>query len=352
VRQSSFTRFPTTMTVGIAVLNWNNAVDTVSCIDSLADLRCSDFILYVVDNGSTDGSAAILERHLRIVARRLGGSMAVGEGERWWDISPLRPGDIALLLNGVNLGYSGGNNIAIRRAVADDCSGVWVLNNDTRVDASALDRILEVATPEVAVVGMQILDYDHPTQIQCMGGGFYNWWTTRTRLNGAGLPQSRMAEALEKPVAFISGASMYLPRETLQSVGYLDERYFLYCEEVDFAERCRRRGRDMVVAPNAIVWHKYGSSAGSSRKSESKSTTSVFFSTESRLLLTRRHRPNLVPIVIAARIAYALSLVVRGRWRLGSAVLQGIFRGLRRTTSIRQERSRRAVNCADGSSAP
>lgn len=316
------------MTVAIVVLNWNNASDTVECLDSVMGLRQRDFVLYVVDNGSDDGSTAVLELHARALAATRGRTIQVGNGDRWPELEPSYPGGFVLLRNVRNLGYAGGNNIAIRRALADGCSGVWILNNDTRVDPYALDAILEIATPNAGMVGLCVLDYAHPDRIQCVGGGFYDWWLTRTRLNGAGLPSARIAEALGTSVDFISGSCMYLTRETLEAVGLLDERYFLYGEELDFAERCRTQSRPMVIAPRGRVWHKLGSSTGSSGSGGRRSPASVFYSVRSRLLLTRKYRPTLVPVAVAMRTGYVLMLVVQGRRGLARAALRGVVCGL------------------------
>lgn len=316
------------VTVGIVVLNWNNAHDTVECVDSVMALRCRDFILYVVDNGSDDGSGVALEVQARALAAKLGRSLQIGSGEQWQELSSSRPGDLVILRNRSNRGYAGGNNVAIRRALADGCSGVWILNNDTRVDPGALDALLDAATPGAGMVGMCVLDYDEPDRIQCMGGGTYQWWATRTRLNGAGLPYARRSEALGSGIDFVSGSCMFLTRETLEAVGELDERYFLYCEEIDFAERCRRQGRPLVVAPTGRVWHKFGSSAGSSRSVAHKSPNSVFFSARSPLILTRKHRRLLLPVAAIVRAGYGFWLLLRGHRELAAAVLRGVASGL------------------------
>jgi hypothetical protein len=89
----------------------------------------------------------------------------------------------------------------------------------------------------------------------------------------------------------------------------------------------------MVIAPHGRVWHKFGSSVGTSRAARHKSATSVFHSARSRVLLTRKHRPALVVVAIAGRMAHAFWLLVRGRPGLAIAALRGIASGLSRRRS-------------------
>src|SRR5664279_2479168 len=95
----------------IILLNWNGWQDTIACVESCRKLSYPNFRILIVDNGSTDNSEAILRERLP---------------------------DIELLQTGANLGFAGGNNVGIRHALAQGADYVWLLNNDTVVDAEAL----------------------------------------------------------------------------------------------------------------------------------------------------------------------------------------------------------------------
>lgn len=101
--------------VYIVILNWNGWQDTLACVTSCCALTWPEYRLLVVDNGSTDGSEAILRDRL-----------ATGE----------------VLQSGGNLGFAGGNNVGIRHALAAGAEYVWLLNNDTEVAPDALSELV------------------------------------------------------------------------------------------------------------------------------------------------------------------------------------------------------------------
>jgi GT2 family glycosyltransferase len=116
---------------------------------------------------------------------------------------------------------------------------------------------------------------------------------------------------------------MLVPASTFRQVGLLDERFFLYCEEVDHAERCRRVGRQLVVSTDAIVQHRFGATIGSSRSLRDRSQLSAYHASRSAVLLVRRHRPWLLPSAWAARMAWGARLAVRGPRALAWPTIKG-----------------------------
>ncbi len=315
------------MRVGVVVLNWNNAALTLDCLRSLLALPERPLSVYVVDNGSTDGS---LDGLLDWLGHEFGDpTVEGGRASAWrWEL----PGRGSAVLVGLdrNLGYAAGNNAGIRVAIADGAEAVWVLNNDTTVAADALQHLVECAheQPDAAVIGACLLEWSSST-IQALGGARYIWPLTLNRLVGRGLTLASVDSLRDGRVDYVAGASMFIPTTTFHDVGLLNEGYFLYGEELDYAERCRARGKGLAVARKARVWHRYGASAGSSADVATRSITSAYYGSRSAVMLVRRFRRELLPIVLPIRCTFALLLFLRARPQLAGATFRGVLAGLR-----------------------
>lgn len=312
--------------IAVVVLAFNNPNDTVRCLDSIACLADDGFLTIVVDNGSEPAARTRLRSWVAGEWHR-GDVSHVGSG----DATNLKRGDLALVELPHNLGYAGGNNAGIRLALANDCAAVWILNNDTVVAEDALSRLREslAANSSAGVIGACLLDDGPGGLVQCLGGGRYDWWLTRSRPTAAGLTLESIASGEDFPIDFVSGASMVIPANTLRSVGLLDERFFLYCEEVDYAERCRHAGRPLAVNRAAIVRHRFGGTIGSSRRLDRRSELSAYHGARSAILLVRRHRPHLLPVATAVRLGFAVLLALKGHRGLARATIAGIRSGLK-----------------------
>lgn len=207
--------------MGIVVLNHRRADDTLACLASLGRLDVPARVV-VVDNGSDDDSVSRLA--------------AV-------------PG-IELVVNEVNLGFAAGNNVAIERLLDDGLEFVWVLNNDTEVDPSALGELLAVADADrrVGAVGSVLLDMERRQRVRTWGGGSLDRWTGRTcDARGAG-----------DRIDYLTAASVLLRSRAVRLVGDFDERYFFTWEDVDLCRRLVDGGWRLAVAERARVWHRWG----------------------------------------------------------------------------------------------
>ena len=217
-------------TVYIILLNWHGWQDTIACLESLASLDYTNYRVRVVDNGSTDDS----------VAR----------------IRAAHP-EVPILEAGCNLGFSGGCNVGIRRALEEGADYIWLLNNDTTVDPQALTAMVAVAEADnkIGAIGSVVYHMVCPEKIQAWGGGWVSHFTGRAghNLNGSE----------NKKIQYITGTSILIKRKALETVGLLDEKnFFMYWEDVDFSFRLRKAGFSIGVAEKSRVLHKESSSAG------------------------------------------------------------------------------------------
>ena len=133
------------MKIGIIVLNWNGWADTISCVQSLMKLENENLHIYICDNSSTDGSvdrirnwiassldeANSLRRSKGKKSFRFKDSLAFREWSETRKTAPLN--SLSLIETGRNGGYAFGNNVGIRRAVAEGCDFFWIINRPSRV---------------------------------------------------------------------------------------------------------------------------------------------------------------------------------------------------------------------------
>ena len=330
--------------VAIVLLNWNNGRDTVNCLESVLRLQGVPFTVVVCDNQSTDDSLALMRAWAANgsgtgdVAGPLGPPAAPlprpvawqewqhRAGEPFAADQPIADHAVHLVHTGGNLGFAGGCNVGMRWALQwSGCSHVWLLNNDTVVHPDALARLL--ARAEAAdhpdMVGSLLVYHDEPQRIQCLGGGrLHRRSSTSSHLGeGLSLAEARAASgpAVEAQMDYVVGASLLVRRDFIARVGLLEEDYFLYYEELDWAERGRRsaQGLRLGFAPDSLVYHKVGATAGTHRRS----CHSLRYLYRSRLMYTRRFARAMLPAVRLAALWDATKLMLKGRPDAASAVL-------------------------------
>ena len=269
--------------VTAVLLNWNRWSDTVACLASLQRQDYPDFNVLVVDNNSTDDSVT--------------------------QIHAAMP-DTELLQSGANLGFGGGCNVGIKRALADGADYVWLLNSDSTADPHALSALVVVAESNAAIgsVGSVLYEADARERIQLWGGGTVRLCCGRSR------------HRLERGhLDFISGASVLLRGTALEAVGMFDTAaFFMYWEDTDLAFRLRRAGWQLAVAEESKVWHKQSASLGKG------STLLDDYFTRSGVRFLRRYAPvPFLSISLMVSIMLAKRLLM-GRWRHIRAVIKGL----------------------------
>jgi N-acetylglucosaminyl-diphospho-decaprenol L-rhamnosyltransferase len=231
------------MTLSIVIVSYNARPDLFRCLESLhADPPSIAHDIVVVDNASTEGGLEIVRA-------------------RWPTVQIIELDS--------NRGFAAGNNVGIRATRGEL---VLLLNSDTVVPAGAIDTLVArlEAHPEAAAAGPRLIDGSgHPEvsfgpMISPVGEIRQK---TTLALFAAGIPPVKqwLERALrqEHDVDWVSGACLLVWRGDAESVGLLDERYFLYTEDVDFCAALRRRGRTILFAPAAEVTHLRGRSRAS-----------------------------------------------------------------------------------------
>ncbi len=289
------------------LLNWNGCEDTLECCDSLIASQPPPDAVVICDNGSTDNSPAVIVERLR---RIYGYQFVPSKGKRL-EADNRRP-SVILIENGINRGFAAGNNPGIRYALEHGFEFIWLLNNDTAVYEDSLKHLLECASisPATGIRGSTVV-YDHrPDKIQCAGGCTYNPLTTVFQPAYQGFPLNCIQSSPEPSLDYIYGASMFVNRQVFEKAGLLNERFFLFYEELDLCRRACRHGFDMGWCRPSIVRHKQGKSV-SRIQQDGRGQIIAYHETLSTLIFTAIHYPFLLPVTLSLRFAGKLSAVLK-----------------------------------------
>lgn len=213
------------------VLNYRTHDDTLRCLESLSQSTRRSQFPVVVDNAS--GPEAVERLRAGLPAT-------------------------TLLVSGENLGYAGGNNLAIRYALERDAEFVWILNPDTSVEAATLEQLLDTARrrPEAGLLGPRVLYGGSRPLTVSSDGGRIDWQqggATSNRNDGVAVTELPDEGAHE--VDYVTGSSLLVRAEVFEDVGLLPEEYFLYFEETEFACRAAAAGWAALVDVGARIHH-------------------------------------------------------------------------------------------------
>ncbi len=230
--------------IAVIIVNWNAREDLRRCLHSLLDEPKPpvDYSVWVVDNASGDGSAAMVQAEFP---------------------------DARLIINADNLGFSKANNQAIAQT---NSRYVFLLNSDATIHSGALEALVAYADAhaKAGIIGPKVLNPDGSLQFSCrrfpsLGAGFF-----RNTYLGRMFPNNKFARdylmtdfdhARDIPVDWVSGCAMLIRRELIHKIGALDERFYMYCEDVDICQRAWEADYEVVYMPGAVVTHAIGRSS-------------------------------------------------------------------------------------------
>ena len=229
--------------VAVIIVSFNVRADLRRCLDSLRMWPSKASIdIWVVDNASADGSAEMVRTDYP---------------------------DVNLIANDYNAGFSRANNQAIRES---DSRYVFLINSDAKVHAGTVDKLFDYAeaNSRAAIIGPKVLNPDGTLQFSCrrfpsLGAGFFrNTWLGRLFPNNKYAADYLMANVNHnetRTVDWLSGCAMFIPRRVIGWIGGLDERFFMYCEDVDICKRAWDAGLQVMYMPDAVVTHAIGRSS-------------------------------------------------------------------------------------------
>lgn len=218
----------------ILILNYQRPKETIECLHSIVKFsNCQIFKLSIIliDNGSQDESVELIRKkfpHLKIIE------------------------------NKKNLGFAGGNNVGIKYALRKSADFILLLNNDTEVYSDFLIQLIKVMRKDknVGIAG-PVIEHKVKNKTFYDYGGKINFKLARAyHINKRTYQKTKPIER-----DFVSGCCMLIKKEVFEKVGFLDERYFLYLEDVDFCVRVKKVGYKIWMVPAVKIFH-YGGVSG------------------------------------------------------------------------------------------
>ncbi len=233
---------------------------------------------------------------------------------------------VTLILSGSNRGFAGAVNLGLPALMASpDVGPIWVLNPDCVVSADVARLYLEAAAKSrFGLLTSRTVFYGQPAAIQT-DGGVVNRWTGACKSINQGEPADATPAPDPGALNFMAGCNMVASREFIDRVGPMNESYFLYYEEVDWA--MRRGDLPLVYVPGAVVYHHGGTTIGTGSLVRRPSPFANYFNYRNRMWFARRFMPGRQVFVLGFGLAKALQLALRGAFDESAAILAGLLGG-------------------------
>jgi GT2 family glycosyltransferase len=275
------------------IVNWNQADLTLACLASLSELDYPNRTIILVDNGSKDDSVTLIRNAYP---------------------------QVTVLETGQNLGYSAGNNFGIRHAMNQGADYVFLLNNDTAVQPTMLSRMVAVAesNASVGMLGPTICYFDQP-DVLWSAENSVNWFRGRViRHNMNELVPEAATIMSPRAVEYVDSCAILVKRRVIETIGMLDESYFINFDDADWNLRARQAGFDVMYIPSARVWHKVSAAMGQA------SPATTYYMTRNVLLFFWKHARGL------ARVSATLHVFGRTIRTVGAWTFRPKYRQMRR----------------------
>lgn len=284
-----------TSRLAIIIVNWKLKEKTAVCLRSLENLaiHCP---IWVVDNGSADGSAAYLAQHFP---------------------------HIHLIASPENIGFGRACNLAISQALADPaCEFVFLLNNDTTIHPQALNELLKVAdhNPQAGIFGPKIYLSDQ-RNVLWYAGARRRRYVLAAADTGRGVRDDGQFNKVRE-VDFVFGAAMLIRRQLLETTGLFDPQFFVYLEDMDLCLRAQEDGYTLLFVPQAKVWHK------GSASTSNNAALRTYHHARSTVLFLKKHTSwlTLLPVLLFW-VLVVLRAVLLKLWAGETAVIRAYWSG-------------------------
>ncbi len=255
----------------LVVLNWNMPADTIECVESCQKTQYDNFEVIIVDNGSKDNSVKQFRERFP---------------------------HIETIANEENLGYAGGNNVGMKRALEKGADWVLLLNNDTTIDPKMLEELAASVRrhPEAGMLAPKVLYYDDRGVINSLGTSM-DWLRLRPYIGECNRPDTdAWPETIERDI--LVGCGLLVKRQLIEKVGMIDEAFFIFHEEADWCFRSRAAGFKNLVVPGAKMYHK------ASKTMRAFSALTHYYSTRNFLRLTQKNAGPVDRVKVAAGLSY------------------------------------------------
>ncbi len=287
--------------ISLITVNYNGLDLTIELLNSIRQLTYSNLEIFVVDNASHENPQTFLTQHYP---------------------------EVHFIRSEQNLGFAGGNNLAVRLAKGDY---LFFVNNDAEITEGCLDRLILTFNnhPKVGMVSPMICYFNESKSveidlIQYAGMTQVHPLTARnTTIGEKQLDKGQFSKP--QKTAYGHGAAMMIRREVLEKTGVMFEDFFLYYEELDWCERIRQSGFEILVEPRAKIYHKESATVGT------MSTMKTYYLNRNRIYFMRRNFKGLSFVGFSIFLTFVtipkniLLFLLRGQFDHVQAFLKAIF---------------------------
>jgi GT2 family glycosyltransferase len=281
--------------VSIITVNFNQAEVTCQMLESLRTVTWKNAEVLVVDNASTSDCSIIKKKYP----------------------------EITLIKSKTNLGFAGGNNLAIAQATGDY---ILLLNNDTVVTPGFIEPMIDTFKrhPGAGVVSPKIVFYYSDNLVQYAGTNPISTITCRGETIGYKQKNDARFD-VEYKTHLSHGACMMISRKALNKVGIMDASYFMFYEEYDYCERVKKAGFDIYYNGHSSILHKQSVTVGIN------SAFKCYYMTRNRIYFLRKNFTGpgkFIAILYTYLIALpknALLELMKGRVQNSAAIVKACW---------------------------
>ncbi|MGG4000400.1 glycosyltransferase family 2 protein [Anoxybacillus kestanbolensis] len=278
--------------VAIIIVNYNGYEDTIECLNSLSKISYPNFEVIVVDNHSSD--------------------------KRILEIKNIFP-EVHLVSLKENKGFAGANNEGIRYCLANlkNVKYFLLLNNDTEVDKNFLFPLVDNMEKKTEIGACSpLIFYFNSRDSLWFGGGAINW------LYGKPYHLTKLQKGFNVDVEneFLTGCALLLSEKVISNVGFMEESYFLYFEDVAYCLDIKAKGFKLAVVEESKIWHKVSSTTGY------RSALSNYYGTRNNLFFMKSYtnKTNFLYFFILFTIKNLIKItyyLLKGNGKIPKAIL-------------------------------
>ncbi|WP_114778927.1 glycosyltransferase family 2 protein [Botryobacter ruber] len=318
---------PSVPKVFIILLNYKGWEDTIECLQSLQQLVYKNWSAIVIDNNSPNDSVKHLTDWAVATFSNNPAAFTLMDDTGILEKKIAPETVVTLIRSSHNSGFAAGNNLGIKLALQQsDCDYLWLLNNDTTVAANSLTELVHKAEnaclhkQKTGIWGSKLLYYHQPDTLQAVGGKF-SLSTFRSSHIGENQKDEGQFDIEEVKQDYVVGASMFVSRALVEDVGLLDESYFLYFEELDWATRARLCGYKLGFVSSSKIFHKEGKTIGSSSEGHKKSGLADFHGIRSKIIYIKKFYPQKLLRLYISLIASVILRIGRLQFKRARKVI-------------------------------
>jgi GT2 family glycosyltransferase len=226
-----------------------------------------------------------------------------------------------IIIQAKNNGFAAANNIVLSYISVNASAGelIWVLNNDTVVEKQTLNNLVNAfnkSDDKRILLAAKLREYSQPIVKQAIVGKYNKWLGKHTHIGRGETDQGQYDSYRPGTMDYIVGASIFLPFSFLEDVGLMCEDYFLYFEELDWMQSGRKHGYKIALVPDAIVYHREGTSIIGEKKNKQNIVTAEYYSIVNRVRFIRKWYPVSLFTVMAGVVFALVKRVFQGKIHL------------------------------------